>query len=154
MNEPRTHRGALTAELLDQLEVVLPRVEALMPQLVDINKTLQSAAASIDAAADRHTATMTALNTRAMKGIGEFATRHTQQAVVKNIAQHEAELRAHVRDAFDTNMLPALRAFNQSVVQAAQQTKLSAWSTWLPATVTAVLASSLTAVCVVYLLRA
>jgi hypothetical protein len=154
MKDPRTHRDALFTHLVNQLEPMAPKLEELIAVLLDINKTMQASAAGIDAAADRHTATMTALNTRAMKGIGEFATRHTQQAVVKNIAEHEAELRAHVREAFETNMLPALRAFNQSVVQAAHQNKLSAWSTWLPACVTAVLASTITAACVAYLLRA
>jgi hypothetical protein len=153
MNEPRTHRGALTAELLDQLEAVLPRVEALMPQLVDINKTLQSAAASIDAASDRHTAAVTAVNTQAIKGMGEFAARSARQSVVKNMAEHEDVLRALVHDAFNANLLPALRAFNQSVVQASNQPKLSARSTWLAATVTAVMASGLTAACVLFVLR-
>jgi hypothetical protein len=149
MNEPRTRHDALFAELASDIDAILPRVEALLPKLVDINRSIQSAAAGFDAAADRHTTTFAGIQTQAMKGLGEFAARRTQQAVVKSAAEQEAILQAVVKDAFATHLLPALRSFNQTFATASsrgQTPSWSSWSTWLAVSVCAVVTSVFTVV--------
>jgi hypothetical protein len=144
MNDSHTRSNALFVELADQLDAIAPRVEALLPKLVDINKSIQSAAAGLDAAADRHRTTYTAIQAQAMKGIGEFAARRTQQAALKSAAEYDVILRATVQDLLNTTLIPALRAFNQKIDSASGRTPISIWSTWLPVLASAAVASALT----------
>lgn len=153
MNEPRGIREAFVAELAGELDDLLRRVEALTPAIVAAGDRLHGCAARVTSAIERHETAIATLNAQAMKSIGEFAVRRTNEAVVKNVEAQEALIQRAARRAFSVELVPNLQALNDIVSRTALQTKPSAWSTWIQHAATALLASTFTALGVLYLVR-
>ena len=153
MNEPRGIREAFVAELAGELDDLLRRVEALTPAIVAAGDRLHGCAAEVTSAIERHETAIATLSAQAMKSIGEFAVRRTNEAVVKNVEAQEALIQSSTRRAFSVELVPNLQALNDIVSRTALQTKPSAWSTWIQHAATALLASTFTALGVLYLVR-
>ena len=153
MNHPRGIREAFVAELAGELDDLLRRVEALTPAIVAAGDRLHGCAAEVTSAIERHETAIAALSAQAMKSIGEFAVRRTNEAVVKNVEAQETLIQRAARRAFSVELAPNLQALNDIVSRTALQTKPSAWSTWIQHAATALLASTFTALGVLYLVR-
>ncbi len=153
MSDPRSIREAWVSQLAGELGDLLSRVEGLTPAIAAAGDRLHGCAAGVTSAIERHETAIATLNAQAMKSIGEFAVRRTNEAVVKNVEAQEALIQRTARRAFSVELVPNLQALNEIVSRTALQTNPSAWSTWIQHAATALLASTFTALGVLYLVR-
>ena len=153
MNDPRGIREALVAQLAGELDDLLRRVDALTPAIATAGDRLHSGSDAINSAVERHQVAVATLSAQAMKSIGEFAVRRTNEAVVKNVEAQEALMQRVARRAFAGELVPHLRALQDVVARTAPASKASVWSAWAHHAATALLSSTFTALGVVYLMR-
>ena len=154
MSDPRSSiREVWVAQFASELSDLARRVEGLTPAIASAGDRLHGCAAELTSSIERHETAVATLSAQAMKSVGEFTVRRTNEAVAKSVEAQEALIQRTARRAFSVELVPSLRALNEVVSGAALQTKPSAWSTWLQHAATALLASTFTALAVLYLVR-
>ena len=152
MNEPRSRRDAIVAQLAGELDDLVQRVERLPLRLEEANQRIEGSAAALHTAIEQYRSNVGALTSQVMKNIGEFAVRRTNEAAVKSIEEQQALLQASARQAFELELVPRLRAINDDLARAAVLGPPRR-SAWLAYAATAVLSSGLTAAVLLHLLR-
>ena len=105
MNNPRSAREALVAELLGELDALLQRVEALPGTLDIASQRITAAVAALEAAGNRYRAAITDFNQQAQAELNDFMDQHTAQfthRAAQTLAAQQRALQAAALQALRT----------------------------------------------------
>ncbi|MBW8832650.1 MAG: hypothetical protein JF606_25280 [Burkholderiales bacterium] len=153
MSEPRKLREAMMAQVAGELDEILKRVELAAPMLASANECLATNAAALKTALEQYRSTVAGLSGEAMRSIAEFAVRRTNEAAVHSTEQQQALIQACARQAFETELVPHLRALKEIAAGSPQEPARPFWSTWVEHAATATATALVTAAGVLYLVR-
>lgn len=153
MNEPRSRRDAIVAQLAGELDDLMQRVERLGPRLDEANRRLEGGTEALNAAIEQYRTNVGTLTSQVLKNIGDFAVRRTNEAAVRSVEEQQALLQASARQAFEVELAPRLQAFADVLARTAMHVEGPRQFAWLAHVVTAILSAGTTAAALLHLVR-
>ena len=153
MGEPRTTREALIAQMLGELDQLLTRTETLPKTVADAEAKLASTVTVLNEAGDKYRMAVTAFTQEAREELTEYLERKASEVAAKTVEEQRAALQEAARAAFRFEATERAAQLGNSLTQAAKEFRRSMGSRLLEHGITAVLASTLTAVMVLLLLK-
>ncbi len=84
MREPRTTREALVAQMLDELDILLTRVEQLPTAIAEAEKRVAATTQILNEAGDRYRYAVTAFTDEAKSVLTEYVRRKAAETVMEN----------------------------------------------------------------------
>jgi hypothetical protein len=153
MAEPRTVREALAALVLDEVDGLLARVEALPGKLADSETQLKETTAALTEGGDKFRLAVTAFTDQAKVELTEHLERKAGQMLAKTVEEQRTAMQEAARFAFRSEALDRAEKLAAALRAASAEFRRSAWARLVENGVVALTASGVTAAVVYGLLR-
>lgn len=153
MNGPRTTREALAALMLDEVDALLARVEALPQVIASAESRLADTVATLDAAGDKYRLMITAFTEEAKAETGSYLERKAGEMTARTTEEQRAAMQELARLAFRSEASDKASALGIALGEAAKEFRRSTWSRLLEHVITALVASCFTAGLVYVILK-
>jgi hypothetical protein len=153
MAEPRTVREALAALVLEEVDGLLARVEALPGKVAGVETQLKDTTDALVDAGDRFRLAVTAFTEQAKVELTEHLERKSGQMLAKTVEEQRTAMQEAARFAFRSEALDRAEKLAEALRAASAEFRRSAWARMVENGVVALAASGVTAALVYGLLR-
>ena len=144
MNEPRTAREALIAEMLGDLDGLLARIEAI-PAFIDTSEErFINTITALDKAGDKYRLTIAEFTELAKADLAEYLDRKTIEVSLKSAEDQRVVLQKVTQDIFRSEVSNQITKLNLVINDAAKQIRYSRWSRFIEYAITALISSGFT----------
>jgi N-methylhydantoinase B/oxoprolinase/acetone carboxylase alpha subunit len=150
--EPRSLREAIAAQVLEEVDALVSRVEALQ-KASDAESQLKTTIAALNDASDRYRLAVTEFTEQAKTELTEHMQRKAADLVPATLEQLRGAMQEAARGAFDARAVEKVEGLADKLREAAGEFRRSVWTRIIENFAVAVVASGITAAVVYAFVR-
>lgn len=153
MAEPRTMREAVAAQVLQEVDALVSRVETLPNKVSEVDTQLKATTDALTQAADAFRMAVTAFSEQAKVDLTEHMERKAHAITTKMVEEQHASMREAARAAFRSQVSDKAESLASTLKSAAAEFNRARWARMLENGVVALLAATIAAALVYGYLR-